>query len=345
MARPRTVRRLLVTGVVAATASAGLLTSVAQASTATGHAGAAPAATGHLMRVHGSKKARASSSSNMYYHGGNVEPKAKVFVVYWGSQWGQANGGGYPSNDASGEAPLQASLFKSMGGSTDTWSSTTTQYCENEPTGLYGCSTGATAVTMPGTDVLGGTWLDNATAAPKRPSQSQIASEAASAATHFGITDQADDQVVVDTASGDSETGFGTRWCAWHSSTSYNGGPLAYTYMPYITDAGTSCGANFLTSTLVNPQTEGVTIVGGHEYAETVTDAYPGSVVAWEDSGGSEIGDKCAWSSYSAVVSIGGNEFAMQPLWSNNYTAGGGSVGSTGGACVISYSSSTNQAQ
>ena len=59
--------------------------------------------------------------------------------------------------------------------------------------------------------------------------------------------------------------------------------------MPYITDAGASCGANF------NGLGSGaaITIVGGHEMAETVTDQFPSS--GWLDSRGSEIGDKCAW--------------------------------------------------
>lgn len=42
-----------------------------------------------------------------------------------------------------------------------------------------------------------------------------------------------------------SMRGFGTQWCAWHSSTTSSYGNIAHTNLPYITDAGASCGANF----------------------------------------------------------------------------------------------------
>ena len=69
-------------------------------------------------------------------------------------------------------------------------------------------------------------------------------------------------------------------------------GLLSYTLIPYIPDAGSSCGQNFVNSGSAGTL-DGVTIVEGHEYAETVTDQFPNG--GWLDSGGSEIGDKCAW--------------------------------------------------
>src|SRR5207248_7370929 len=76
------------------------------------------------------------------------------------------------------------------------------------------------------------------------------------------------------------------------SSTSSSYGNIAYTNMPYITDAGASCGANFVNSGTAG-RTDGITIVGGHEFAETETDIYPST--GWLDKNGSENGDKCAW--------------------------------------------------
>jgi hypothetical protein len=64
---------------------------------------------------------------------------------------------------------------------------------------------------------------------------------------------------------------------------------VAYTNLPYITDAGASCGANF---NGLGPDA-GITIVGGHEMGETITDQFPST--GWLDSGGAENGDKCAW--------------------------------------------------
>src|SRR5207253_2008561 len=67
-------------------------------------------------------------------------------------------------------------------------------------------------------------------------------------------------------------------------------GNLSYSYMPYQPDAGAACGQNFVNA---NGYFDGFSIVGGHEYAETITDPYPNS--GWLDGRGAENGDKCAW--------------------------------------------------
>jgi serine protease len=98
--------------------------------------------------------------------------------------------------------------------------------------------------------------------------------------------------------------------------------------MLYITDAGASCGANFNNL----GAKAGITIVGGHEFAETETDIFPNG--GWLDSSGAENGDKCAWISSgqgaSANVSLGGSSFPVQSLWSNAFNSGAG-------GCVLSY--------
>ena len=89
---------------------------------------------------------------------------------------------------------------------------------------------------------------------------------------------------------------------------------MPFTNLPYLLDAPhQACGANFLGSLY-----DGFSMVGGHEYAESVTDPYPHS--GWGDAAdpsGGEIGDKCNWSSLSAIVALGTGTFAMQPLYSN----------------------------
>jgi serine protease len=103
---------------------------------------------------------------------------------------------------------------------------------------------------------------------------------------------------------------------------------VAYTNLPYITDAGASCGANF---NGLGPKA-GVTIVEGHEFAETETDPFPSS--GWLDSRGAENGDKCAWISSgqgaSANVTLSTGTFPVQSLWSNAFNGGSG-------GCVQSY--------
>jgi serine protease len=81
---------------------------------------------------------------------------------------------------------------------------------------------------------------------------------------------------------------------------------------------------------------DGLSIVGGHEYAEAISDAFPSNTIGWLDTAGAENGDKCAWgqgpgpNSASQDVSLAGHSFAVQSLWSNLAN------GSTGG-CVISF--------
>jgi hypothetical protein len=265
-----------------------------------------------------------SGSNNLSYHGGTVVTGAdKVYLVYWGTQW---NG-----NDPSGEAAIQQNFFNHVGGSS--WNNSVTQYCEGVAYGSKSCSSTSTPAVNP-SGVLGGVlgvWYDNSGAAPTHPTQGQFATEAALAAAYFGNTTAAANthvQYVINTATQNNISGFGTQFCAWHSSTGSNYGTIAYTNMPYITDAGGSCGANFNGL----GATAGITIVGGHEFAETETDMFPNG--GWLDARGAENGDKCAWitsgQGASASVSLNGVPFPVQSLWSNalNRNAGG---------CVLSY--------
>lgn len=288
-------------------------------------ASAAGSGTGvvHQSSVKSTHASRPRRSSNLSYHGGAVGVETgpdKVYLVWWGSQWN--------SNDPSGEAAIQQSFFNGVGGSS--WNNSVTQYCQGVATGTVYCNGAGTAAANP-SGVLGGVWNDNTLAAPSSPSQSQLATEAISAAGHFGNTTAAKNttvQYVIATATGNNSSGFGTQYCAWHSSTSSGFGTIAYTNMPYITDAGASCGADF---NGLGPQA-GITIVGGHEFGETETDIFPNG--GWLDGRGAENGDKCAWISSgqgaSANVTFSTGTFAVQSLWSNDFNSGAG-------GCVLSY--------
>lgn len=266
-----------------------------------------------------------SATNNLIYGGGTggigVETAPKIYVVFWGSQWS--------NNDPSGEAAIVESLLNSVGGSS--WLNTVTQYCQGVPSGTVFCNgTGTPAGNQSG--MLYGYWYDTGSAAPAHPKQSQIAAEAVRAAKYFGNTAAGSNnttQYVIATASGYNSSGFGRQYCAYHSYTSSSYGNVAYTNLPYITDAGASCGANF---NGLGPDA-GITIVEGHEAAETVTDQFPSS--GWVDSSGSEIGDKCAWISSGQGASADvtfpdGSTYPMQSLWSNAFNGGSG-------GCVLSY--------
>ena len=260
----------------------------------------------------------ASAANDLTYHGGNVETAPKIFLVLWGSQW---------SSDPSGEASILQSFYHGVGGSS--WANSVTQYCQGVATGTVFCNGAGTAAGNP-SGILAGVWADNASTAPSKPRQSQLAAEAVKAAQHFSnnSTTNATVQYVIATSHGHNSSGFGTSYCAYHSSTSSTAGNVAYTNLPYITDAGASCGANF---NGLGPDA-GITIVAGHEMAETMTDQFPNG--GWLDSSGAENGDKCAWISSgqgaAADITLSTGTFPVQSLWSNAFNSGSG-------GCVLSY--------
>jgi serine protease len=266
----------------------------------------------------------ASTANDLSYHGGvggiGVETAPKVYLVLWGSQW---NG-----NDPSGESSILQSFYSGVGGSS--WLNSVTQYCQGVASGTIFCGSSGQHAGNP-SGILAGVWYDNAKTAPSHPRQSQLAAEAVRAAQHFGNTTTASNasvQYVIATATGNSSSGFGRQYCAYHSSTSSSVGNVAYTNLPYITDAGASCGSDF---NGLGPDA-GITIVSGHEMGETITDQFPNG--GWLDSGGAENGDKCAWISSgqgaSADISLSTGTFAVQSLWSNAFNGGAG-------GCVLSY--------
>ena len=266
----------------------------------------------------------ASTANDLSYHGGvggiGVETAPKVYLVLWGSQWN--------NNDPSGEAAILENFYRGAGSSS--WLNSVTQYCQGVATGTVSCgSSGAHAGNQTG--IFAGVWADNASSAPSKQRQSQIAAEAVRAAAHYGNTTAASNasvQYVIATSKGHSSNGFKTQYCAYHSSTSSTNGNVAYTNLPYITDAGASCGANF---NGLGPDA-GITIVSGHEMAETITDQFPNG--GWLDSSGAENVDKCAWISSgqgaSADITLTTGKFAVQSLWSNAFNSGSG-------GCVLSY--------
>ncbi|HLY85288.1 MAG TPA: hypothetical protein VKO84_02070 [Gaiellaceae bacterium] len=288
----------------------------------------------HVFRPFGytghGKGPRTTGSPNLFYHGGvadgtagtiGVETTPKVYLVFWGSQWG-TNG----SNDPSGEVGILQDFVGGVGGSS--WLNSVSQYCQGVASGSFTCSGAAKGSFASNAVTLAGTWFDSASAAPKSPSQTDLAGEAVRAAAHFGNTtvgSNASVQYVVATATGNNSGGFGGRYCAWHSSTSSSYGDIAYTNLPYITDAGASCGANF---NGLGPNA-GITIVGGHEMAETITDQFPNG--GWLDGSGAENGDKCAWiqsgnPGAAADITLTTGTFPVQSLWSNATSS-----------CVLSY--------
>ena len=229
------------------------------------------------------------STSPLLYHGGPIQTAPHIYVVFWGSAW---NGSGDPD----GVAGLLQSFYGVIGGSG--WLNSVTQYTQSDGQHV-GNATGSFA----------GWYVDTSSSPPRHPGFSALAAEASRAAAHFGVY-SANAAYVVASPHGIRPNGFGTQYCAYHTSTFTTGGTIAWTNLPYIPDAGFSCGAGSVNS----PGTlDGVTIVSGHEQGESETDPFPNS--GWLDSSGAENGDKCAWIMLENNPNAGG--YPTQPLWSN----------------------------
>jgi hypothetical protein len=213
-------------------------------------------------------------------HGGPVQTAPKVYVDFW--HW---------TSDPSGEQPYLENFLSSVGSTS--WLATVSQY-----------GAGWTG------QLLAGTWTDSTNAVPSHPTDAQIQAEAVVAANHFGVGNSVNVQIVVATPTGHSTSGFGTSFCAYHGAVAADPS-ITYTDLPYMTDAGGSCGEDSVNGS--NGTLDGVSIVEGHELAESITDPL---VNAWYDASGNEIADKCAWTDLANLATAAGN-FPVQPLWSN----------------------------
>lgn len=286
-----------------------------------------------------------AGSEQLHYGGGRngigvTTGSPQVYLVFWGSQWGVETPPGslHFSNDAAGVAPRLKALFEGIGTNGELWSGVLTQYCEGVPIGTETCPVAAPHVAYPTATVLAGVWLDTGTPVPTTATATQIGAEAIAAAAHFGNTTPASNrnaQYVIVSPTGTHPDGFNgnASWCAWHDYTGsyYVGGSspygdLAFTNLPYLPDMGASCGAGFVNGP--NGALDGVTMVEGHEYAETLTDQLPAR--GWLDDDGEENADKCAWisggSGAARNVAFATGSFAMQATWSND-----------GNRCAISH--------
>src|SRR5215471_137376 len=267
---------------------------------------------------------RNASANDLNYGGGIggigvTTGQEKVYMVFYGSQWGTQS---------------------------------TKSNCDGVATGAQSCPASNTQhVAYPSGGVLAGVWVDESTASPNQATGHRLGVEAVNAAAHFGNTTAALNrtaQYIIVSPHNTHPDGYNTptgQFCAWHDwngDTTLSGGAvsssfgdIAFTNSPYITDMGASCGQNFVNS---NGPLDGVSIVNGHEYAETITDQNPAG--GWTDSSGEENADKCAWitpgtAGGSFDLTTGTGSFAVQTTWANDGAAGAG-------ACEASHPIVTN---
>jgi hypothetical protein len=282
------------------------------------------------------------SANNLIYHGGAIQTTPATYAVFWGPAWQngfsvQAKGFTYTQTSA---MTYITDLLNKYGGTP--YAGIQTQYCQGIPVGTDTCSgsLGAQYITNPAGQ-LKGTWIDPSpvpaaiatTSLAINSVDDPVAAEANKAAQHFGYDVNA--TYIVYTEPGHPATAYGSVYCAYHSETSHLPGArgVRYSFMPYVPEQGAGCGQNYVNATndaYGHGYFDGYSVVTMHEVEEAVTDPDndSGNQDGWNDASGSENGDKCAWTNLQNVT-MNGQYFALQPLWSNQ--ANGGQ-----GACTFS---------
>jgi hypothetical protein len=215
----------------------------------------------------------------MTNHGGSVQTQPKLYVDFWG--W---------SSDPYGVQSYLTSFLSSVGNSA--WLGALSQ---------YGGGTDPT---------LAGVWSNTTSAPPTSPTDTDLYNQAVAASVHFNLSSTTQAQIILALPTGTtlSSTGHPTD-CAYHQP--FSSPSTGYTVLPYIPDFGAECGYGAVN---YNSPLDGVSIVEGHELAESITDP---ELNAWYDANGNEVADKCAWYDLANSVMSGGT-FAVQPLWSNS---------------------------
>ena len=298
--------------------------------------------------AHPAATATGAGQNTLSYGGGTdgigvTSGVPKVYVVFWGSQWGtpgtDSNGNLVLSRDYDAGAPYLQRLFQGIGTGGELWSGVMTQYCDGPLAvpGSSSCLPGAAHVGYPTGGALAGVWYDGSAPEPPAASGNQIGQVASAAAAHFGNTTPSANryaQYVIASAPGTNPDNYqdpSSGFCGWHDFTAdptMTGGAvlspygdLAFTNLPYLMDppdAG-NCGQGQVNSPGI---LDGYSIVAGHEYAETLTDQNP--LGGWSNLvTGNEDADECAWITPGlqgglADVTFATGSFAMQSTWSND---------------------------
>jgi hypothetical protein len=287
----------------------------------------------------------AATGTRTLSYGGGVDGigvqsgHSKVYLVFYGTQWGtqttDGNGNAKFSGDTAGAAGAAQQMFKGIGTNGELWSADLTQWCDGAgvATGATVCpASGANYIPYQSGGVLSGVWYDNSKASPAAATAAQLGTESVNAAAHFGNTTAASNRYayyVILSPKGTNPDNYQGQYCAWHD---WNGdvgvsspyGDIAFSNQPYNIDSGAGCGVGFVNS----PGTlDGYTMTLGHEWHEMMSDQNPAG--GWTNHTGSsyngeENSDECAWiapgqAGGAANISFGSfGTYAEQASWSND---------------------------
>jgi hypothetical protein len=289
----------------------------------------------------------------MRYQGGRVLLDPRVYIVFWGSEWGQADSKGMPTVDPLGAAPPAVDFFARLGGRGDTWSTILTQYCSGTKVNDKSCGPGSRRIPPLTRSPLRGWWVDTSPG----PNQSNVDAQMGAwhqvtdrALTHFRAT-HPDDVVVLMLPPGTQAAQCGAAHSVAH--TAQHGShpiiiikyplPTCPTSMPPVCNLGQPVECL--------PETE-IAIAGlaSHEYAEVVTNPFPKNCAVPTGICGWIVTDAPAWASHPEpftteisdtcsnyrFVQLNGKKTVVATLWSNTANQGKG-------GCVARYVNDKNQ--
>jgi hypothetical protein len=227
-----------------------------------------------------------------------VQTKPVVYTVFWGS---------WSSSTATYRGRL-LNFFYDLGGTQ--YGKVLTQYRQGCTPGTATCS-GAAAGNP--SSVYGGYWYDT-TAVPAHPTLAQIQAEGKRAALAFGDYSYNAQYVVVLPPGHFDQYSLDNNACAWHyyswvDSTRW----VTVTSLPYQFD--NTCGTWNNVNGFASYPYDAVSVVAGHEYAESVTDP---AIQGWRDPvSGEENADKCTL--VRGNVTLNRYVYPMQATWSNTH--------------------------
>jgi serine protease len=225
-----------------------------------------------------------------------VQTKPVVYTVFWGN---------WSASTATYRGRL-LNFFDDVGGTQ--YGKVLTQYRQGCYSGTATC-TGAAAGNP--SSVYGGYWYDTSSV-PAHPTMAQIQAEGARAARAFGDFSYNAQYVVVLPPGHFDQYSLDHSACAWHyyslvDSTRW----VTVTSLPYQFD--NTCGSWNNVNGFASHPYDAVSVVAGHEYAESVTDP---AIQGWRDKvSGEENADKCTL--VRGNVTLSGYVYPMQATWSN----------------------------
>ncbi len=260
-----------------------------------------------------------ASSGKLSFGGGTggvgvMSGQNKVYIVFYGTQWGtsstDSSGNLKFTGDTAGAAGAAQQMFKGIGTNSELWSADLTQWCDgsNVASGATTCPSNASFVPYQ-QNIFAGVWYDNSAASPSSATAAQLGQEAVNAAAHFGNTTAASNRYtyyIILSPHGTNPDNYQSPtqgYCAWHDYTADVGvsspyGQLAFSNQPYNMDLGASCGVNFWVNSGTAGQLDGYTMTLGHEWHEMMSDTLPAGGWTNHTGGtlnGEENSDECAW--------------------------------------------------